>query len=465
MGSRTANLGMDDSQVSKVEVVSPTGMPRGIPYIIGNEAAERFSYYGMRTILVVFMTQYLMARDGALATMSDADAKAWYHIFMSANYFFPILGAFVSDIFWGKYKTIMRLSVVYCLGHLALALDETRLGLTLGLTLIAIGSGGIKPSVSAHVGDQFTAENQHSLSKAFNLFYFSINFGAFFSTMLTPWLLEHYGPSVAFGLPGVLMLIATIVFKMGDKVYVAIPPVGWETYKKEIFSPQGKKAIINLSIVYVFISMFWALYDQNGSSWVLQAEKMDRVVNLFGWKFEIMASQLQAINPILVLASIPLFSYWIYPAMERVMNLTSLRKIWIGMFIAALSFVIVAMAESRIQAGETVSIMWQVWAFVILTIAEVMVYGTGLEFSYTQAPKSMKSFIMGMFLLTISAGNFFAAFVNFFIQNPDGSSKLEGASYYWFFTALITATAVLFIACTRNYKEECYVQSHDGLGH
>src|SRR4051794_9614229 len=115
------------------------GMPPGIPYIVGNEAAERFNFYGMRAVLVVFMTKYLVNRSGAVAPMTENDANYWYHQFLSANYFFPALGAIVSDAFWGKYKMIIRLSLVYCLGSLALAFDHTRLGLTVGLTLIAIG--------------------------------------------------------------------------------------------------------------------------------------------------------------------------------------------------------------------------------------------------------------------------------------------------------------------------------------
>src|SRR5207244_212984 len=126
-----------------------------------------------------------------------------------------MIGAIVSDAFWGKYKTILRISLVYCLGSVVLALDHTRLGLTLGLTLIAIGAGGIKPCVSSHVGDQFGAANQPLLSRAFGWFYFSVNFGSFFSILLIPWLLEHYGPLPAFGVPAVLMLAATAVFWSG----------------------------------------------------------------------------------------------------------------------------------------------------------------------------------------------------------------------------------------------------------
>ena len=112
--------------------IPSTRMPAGVPYIISNEAAERFSFYGMKCILIIFMTQYLLGRDGELAVMQEEKAKFWYHTFTSAVYFTPLLGALLSDIFLGKYRTIIILSIVYCLGHLALALDETRIGLFTG---------------------------------------------------------------------------------------------------------------------------------------------------------------------------------------------------------------------------------------------------------------------------------------------------------------------------------------------
>jgi proton-dependent oligopeptide transporter, POT family len=130
-------------------------LPAGIPYIIGNEAAERFSFYGMREVLVVFMTQYLLDGTGAPDTMNQEEAKGWFHLFVSAVYFTPLFGALISDSLLGKYRTIILLSLLYCFGHFVLAMDHTRLGLLLGLGLIAVGSGGIKPCASAHVGDQF----------------------------------------------------------------------------------------------------------------------------------------------------------------------------------------------------------------------------------------------------------------------------------------------------------------------
>src|SRR5260221_14476456 len=151
------------------------------------------------------MTEHRRGPGGALAVMKEDDAKVYYHSFLSAVYFFPILGALISDALLGKYRTILSFSIIYCLGHLALALDDTRIGLVAGLSLIAVGSGGIKPCVSAHVGDQFGKTNQHLLEKVFGWFYFAINFGSLFSTWLTPKLLAWSGPHLAFGVPGILM--------------------------------------------------------------------------------------------------------------------------------------------------------------------------------------------------------------------------------------------------------------------
>lgn len=436
--------------------------PKGIPYIIGNELAERFSYYGMRAILVVFMTQYLMS-SGKPDPMNENEATTWYHLFSMVNYFTPVIGAFISDILWGKYKTIILLSVVYVLGHVALALDDSRTGLTIGLTLIAIGAGGIKPCVSAHVGDQFEEKNKILLEKIFGYFYFSINLGAAVSTLLIPVLLDKFGPHIAFGVPGLLMFLATVVFRMGRKVFIAIPPVGWTAYKKDLFSPKGKKAFLNLSIMYIFISIFWSLFDQTGSSWVLQAEKMDKTVNLGFIQFDLLASQIQAINPLLIMFFIPFCSYVLYPFIDKFFPLTSLRKISIGLFLAGFSFAILAVAETSIMAGGKPGIIWQFWAYVILTAAEVMVSITGLEFSYTQAPNSMKSFVMGIWLLSVSLGNGITALVNTLIVNPDGSYKLNGSEYFWFFAGLMFVTSMVFVVIAMRYKVESYIQTRESL--
>lgn len=428
-------------------------IPAGIPYIISNETAERFSFYGMECILVIFMTQCLMGTNGRPAVMPEGEAKTLYHLFVSAVYFTPLLGALLSDVLLGKYRTIMCLSIVYCLGHLALALDDTRLGLFTGLALIAVGSGGIKPCVSAHVGDQFGTMNKHLLEKVFGWFYFAINLGAFASTLLTPWLLSRSGPSLAFGVPGVLMFIATVAFWMGRWKFVHIPP-GGRAFLRETFGQEGLAALFKLAVICVFVAMFWALFHQTGSAWVLQAEKMDRRWLGHEW----LSSQIQAANPLLIMLLIPTFAYGIYPALGRVFTLTPLRKITIGFFLTAAAFGISAFIETRIAAGLRPSIAWQLLAYVILTASEVMVSITYLEFSYTQAPRKMKSVIMAVNMLSVSLGNAFTAAVNYLIQNPDGTSKLSGTNYYGFFTLAMLVTALGFIAVAARYREKTYIQ-------
>ncbi|MBM4208363.1 MAG: POT family MFS transporter [Gammaproteobacteria bacterium] len=424
------------------------GMPPGIPFIIANEAAERFSYYGMRAILVVYMTQYLTDRNGALAVMSEHEAQGYFHLFVSAIYFLPLLGAVIADGMLGKYRTIILLSLAYCLGHLAMSLDSTRLGLMLGQGLIALGAGGIKPCVSAHVGDQFGKTNQHLIGTVFSWFYLAINFGAFGAMLLMPWLLSNFGPGMAFGVPGVLMLIATVIFWSGRYRFVHIKPVG-SGFLKDLSKPHERQTLLKLALIYAFFAIFWSLFDQTGSSWVLQAQKMDRV--LLG--IELLPSQIQAANPLLILILTPLFTYVIYPKLRQWLPLTDLNKIAIGFFLAVVAFTITSLIQANIDQGGSPSILWQLIAYVALTSAEVMVSITGLEFSYRQAPKSMKSLVMSLYMLSVAMGNLLAGGVNFLIGAFDKSGLLSGDNYFWFFTGLMLVTALMFLWLSLRYYE------------
>lgn len=441
--------------------VPTTTLPPGIPYIVGNEAAERFSYYGMKAILTLYMTKYLVDSDGLAAPMSNEQAKVYYHLFSAANYAFPLFGALLADLWWGKYRTILWLSLLYCFGHFALAIDETRIGLFVGLLLIALGSGGIKPCVSAHVGDQFSATNKHLLERVYGWFYFSINFGSTFSTLITPALLidPRFGPSAAFGLPAILMAIATGVFWMGRHKYVHIPARG-AGFLKEAWSPEGRRILLRLSFVFLFLAVFWSLYDQTGSEWVQQAERMD--LNLLGW--EVSPAQIQAINPILVMIFIPLFTYVIYPFCERYIKVTALGKMSVGLFFAAAAFALSGWIQVRIDAGEKVAISWQLWAYVLMTTGEILAYFSSLEFSYSQAPPTMKSLIMALNLLSVTVGNAFTSLTNLLIdQNQSVKDALRGANYYWFFTSLMLLTAVMFIPVAWYYKGRTYMQDSAGV--
>lgn len=445
-------------------------MPPGIPYIVGNEAAERFSFYGMKTILALFMTKFLLDAEGQPDYMTDEQASEVIHLFVASVYFVPVIGAVIADWLFGKYKTILGLSIVYCLGHGVLALMDVGLGIhqkylmLMGLGLIAVGSGGIKPCVTAHVGDQFGSRNQHLLEKVYGWFYFSINFGAMTSTLLTPWLRDTYGPSVAFGVPGILMAVATWFFWLGRHKFVHVPP-SREKFFRQTFSPEGIRAIVALLPLYLFVAMFWCLFDQTASRWVLQAEHMNRqLVDLSAFGISAAATtvtsdQILAVNPLMVMGLIPLFTFVIYPTLGKLFKVTPLRKIGIGMFMTMPSFMIPAMIENWIDAGGTPTMWWQVLAYSFLTAAEVMVSITCIEFSYTQSPKVMKSIIMSINLLSVSLGNVFASAVNGYIAREEtaGREVLQGASYYWFFVACMGVTASIYMVWSQFYRGRTYL--------
>lgn len=216
-------LSIEAEALSTTTAGSRQRLPRQVPYIISNEACERFSFYGMRNILTPFLVSSLLAY--APEAERAGIAKDVFHSFVIGVYFFPLLGGWLADRFFGKYPTIMWFSVLYCIGHACLALfEDNRTGFYTGLFLIALGSGGIKPLVVSFVGDQFDRSNKQLARIVFDAFYWSINFGSFFASLLMPIFLREYGPSVAFGIPGLLMLVATLVLWAGRKKYVRVPP-------------------------------------------------------------------------------------------------------------------------------------------------------------------------------------------------------------------------------------------------
>ncbi len=213
--------------MSSTAAAPRTRFPRQIPYIIGNEGCERFSFYGMRNILVQFLITSTLLQYITAGGERELAAKDLMHSFMIGVYFFPLLGGWLADRFFGKYNTILWFSLIYCLGQACLAMfTDSRTGFFIGLGLIALGSGGIKPLVASFVGDQFDQSNKHLAKMVFDGFYWIINFGSLFASLTMPLFLRHLGPEVAFGVPGVLMFIATLVFWLGRKHYVMVPPVG-----------------------------------------------------------------------------------------------------------------------------------------------------------------------------------------------------------------------------------------------
>jgi len=454
-------------------------LPGGIPYIMGNEIAERFSFYGMTAILTTFLVRQFFnpLNDPSLSTVANARSSNMVHLFFSLVYFLPVLGGLLADWFWGKYRTILYLSVVYCIGHLLLALFPANInGFTAGLICIALGAGGIKPCVSANVGDQFDDSNKHLIPKAFGAFFFCINIGAFLSQLCIPYISKKFGDAWAFGIPGILMAVATLIFIAGRNKFTRKPAAG---IKKENFvavnfyalthlrdkkdgqpvldiaknkytaeTVDGVKAVWRILVFFSVVPIFYALYYQNTSEWILQAQKTDLHFLGIDW----LAEQVQSTNGILILVFIPFFTFILFPFLERKgIKVNPLNKFGVGFIVTILSFLIIYWLQVQIDNGLNPGVGWQFLAYVLLTVAEVLIYQTGLEYAYTQAPESMKSTIMAFFLLSLSIGNLILSFVNSSIADGGLFSGLTGADYYLFFIIVMLVATLLYFFVIKRY--------------
>lgn len=473
-------VNLDEPAVLPATSVTPdprAPIPRQIRYIIGNEGCERFSFYGMRNILTVFLVSslllYLPEGDRARG------AKEVFHTFVIGVYFFPLLGGWLADRFFGKYNTIFWLSLVYCVGQACLAMFvNSRTGFYVGLGLIALGSGGIKPCVAAFVGDQFDQTNKHRAKVVFDAFYWIINFGSFFASLLMPIFLRQLGPAVAFGIPGVLMFISTVVLWLGRKQYAMVPPAPPNPHSFLCVSRdaiasglRGKfLAFIALAIAigsFLLTPKFgfvigaclalvaviaigglgvWLQLDAvrnkhpteaiEGVRSVLRVLVLFALVTPFWSLFDQKAStwvlqanamtkpnwfqpaQMQALNPALVMLLIPFNNFVLYPALTRSgYELNALRRMTAGIAFAGLSWIVVGAMQMVLDHGNVFTITWQVLPYVLLTFGEVLVATTGLEFAYSQAPLSMKGAIMAFWNLSVTIGNLWVLVANASVQN------------------------------------------------
>ena len=452
--------------------------PPQIKYIVGNEACERFSYYGMKGILAGYITGAVL--KGGLGQDADT-ATEIIHAFTFVNYFMPLFGAWLSDKLIGRYHTILWISLFYCAGHGVLACSDfvgsvhgRMVLLFIGLALIAFGSGGIKPCVSAFVGDQFKPEQSHLLQKAFGAFYWSVNIGSFFSFLVIPWVKDRYGFSLAFGVPGILMAIATLVFWLGTKHYVRVPPSRasksagffqvffaalsgkreagksfWDAARRRFSEPEvdAAKSVLPILFVFALVPVFWSLFDQTNSTWVLQGEKMIPATVL---GLKIGAEQMQSMNPLIVMTLVPLFTLVVYPRLGRFAS--PLKRMAYGMFLAAGSYLIVAALQKQIENGAQLSVLWQLVPYLVLTTAEVLISVTGLEFAFREAAPQMKSSIMSFWLLTVSFGNLLVMAITKFFSSATDPSASVSTGRFLLYAGLTFVVAILFSLISTFYK-------------
>lgn len=415
----------------------PPALPAQVPFIVSTEACERFSYYGMLSVLTLYLKNEL--------SLGADDAKATVHLFKTAVYLLPLAGAWLADRWLGRYRTILSLALFYCLGHGVLAVFEgSRAGMMVGLGLIALGAGGIKPCVSAFVGDQFPAGREADLPRVYGLFYWAINLGAFFGFALIPLVRDHAGYAWAFGIPGLFMAVATLTFRAGASRYVKQPPA--RAAAEPASGARPWRAVGRVALVLAPVPVFWALFDQINSSWVLQGERM---VPFTLWGYRVDAERMQSVSALLVLIWVPVLTLGVYPWLERRgIRTTALRRMGFGMVFGGLSFVVCAWLQRRIEGGEAVSLAWQVAPYIVLELGEVLLSASGLEFAYACAPAALKSTVMSLWLLTTAAGNLLVALITTLNSR---FVKATGTSEFLFYAALMFVVAAVFAVIARRF--------------
>jgi len=455
------------TEVSVQEVVPHTGIsahPIGFWFIFWGEFAERCSYYGMRAILARYMAEALK--------LGEANANTFYMVFAASCYFLPLLGGYLADNFFGKYRIIVWFSIPYILGHVILSIEDPWF-MAVALLLLAMGSGVIKPNISTLMGmtyEQQRPGQEHVLSNAFAIFYMAINIGASVSVFTMPWIRTNFSYSLAFLFPAALMVLAFLLFAAGKPFYAR------EVIVRRVTTPEQRAqqwfVVGRIGGLFLLVSFFWAIFDQSGTTWVFFANTyMDRT--FFGVEFD--PEQFGTLNPVLIVVLVPLVTLLFNYLARRGISVRPTDKMIGGFLLTALTMGVMAVAGYRagpvegerpvvkdgkvvmtdgkpemaayVSPEHKVTIWWQVLAFLLITVAEILISVTGLELAFTAAPKAMKSFVTGLWLAAVGVGDLF-------FNAPVGRlyPEMQPGAYFALLTAMMLVVTVAFIFVARRFN-------------
>ncbi len=435
------------------------GHPKGLSFLFATEMWERFSYYGMRALLVLYMTKYLLLPGHAeqvlgLATLRRGLETLFgplalqplssqiYGFYTALVYATPILGGLLADRVLGQRRTVIVGAVLMALGHFMMASDHLFL---IALLAIIFGSGAFKPNISTQVGGLYPPGDRRR-DRAFSIFYVGINIGAFFAPLFCGTLGEEAGWHYGFAAAGVGMVIGLCIYFYGLR---HLPPDAKSQIQAQAaplasrLSREEWRGLLILLVLFVPSLLFWAVYEQQGNTITLWANaEVDRSFSLFGWRTEIPTTWFLAINPFLIFAFTPLVvSLWTRQAARR-REPSSVMKMAIGCFGEALAYLILALAAWHTGAGKA-SWLWLLAFFTILTLGELYLSPVGLSLVTKLAPTRMLSLIMGFWLATNFIGNFLSGWLGSFW------SAMSRTEFFLTSAAIAAFAGLVILACTR----------------
>ena len=469
------------------------GHPRGLYVLFATEMWERFSYYGMRALLVLYLTRHFL--------FDDAMAAHSYGAYAGLVYALPVVGGLIADRWLGLRRAVIFGGVLLCLGHLAMAWegsparllndgtlwrDDFGLGMTfLAMAMIAVGVGFLKPNISSLVGRLY-APGDPRCDSGFTIFYMGINLGAALATLLVGWVGEVWGWSWGFGLAGVGMLLGLGTFVWGQRYLHGLaeaPDPAWLAQRRYglcrehwiylaaivavLLSQQGlshyqwvggallvaflgiylfwgwfclrlasvaERRHVVLVIILTFCSvLFWALFEQAGSSMTLFA---DRAVDRQLGGFELRASQIQALNPIFILLLGPLFA-WLWPALRaRGLLPGYAARFGLGITQAGLGFAVLAIGISLGVDDAKTALIWLVLAYLLHTTGELCLSPVGLSMVTQLSPVRLVGTMMGTWFLAVASASYIGGLLAALVDSSAASQAAAGAAYGALFATL-----------------------------
>lgn len=428
------------------------GHPRGLSYLFATEMWERFSYYGMRALLVLYMVTYLFDPARAdtvlgLAAVRTALERLFgplaaqpfashlYGLYTGLVYFTPIVGGLIADRLLGQRRMVLIGAVLMAIGHFMMAFEPLFL---FALTLLILGNGAFKPNISTQVGALY-APGDARRDRAFSIFYVGVNLGAFLAPLVCGTLGETIGWHYGFAAAGVGMTLALVIYLAAAP---ALPPDA--TMRRQPADQARKlsgeewRAIGSLALLALPVTLFWATYEQVGNTIVLwTSDHTDRTLNLLLLRVQIPVTWFQAFNPFLIFVFTPLvLAFWRRQA-EAGREPSTVAKMAYGCFANALAHLILCAAALAAGDGRS-SWLWLAAYFVVITVGELYLSPIGLSLVTKVAPLRYLSMMMGVWLATSFTGGLLAGYLGGFWSTMEKSA-------FFLMVALIAAAAGLAV--------------------
>src|SRR5712671_1251648 len=436
------------------------GHPRGLTYLFATEMWERFSYYGMRAILVLYMVRTLLLPGHAEAVIGlDALKHGFemlvgpvgpqplsshiYGLYTGLVYLTPLFGGLLADRVLGQHRTILIGAAMMAIGHFMMAFEPLFL---LALTMLILGNGAFKPNMSAQVGALY-APGDPRRDRAYSIFYVGINLGAFLAPLVCGTLGEEIGWHYGFGAAGIGMTIGLSIYLYATRT---LPPdLRSRVLSEGKAQPFGRdewRAMGALILLALPVTFFWATYEQQGNTIALWADGYtDRTINLIVWAGQIPVTWFQAFNPFMIFAFTPfILALWKRQA-ETGREPSTVTKMAFGCFGVAAAYLILVTAAFSADGGKA-SWLWLTAYFVVLTIGELYLSPVGLSLVTKVAPARAVSMMMGLWLATSFTGNFLAGYLGSF-----WSSMAKG-SFFMMIAVIAALAGLVILAFVRPLK-------------